>query len=106
MHDEREKLARQNKMTKSKFLNTLLRRCEGNDPDAIYCCGVIRNGTTSTGSQRHRRIENSNKAALACPLLYERLREDTTLSFCFSADLSKANSEEEILAEYIKRKRP
>ena len=81
----------------------MLRRCEGDNPDAIYCYGIFRNGLSPSGEQKHRRTENGNKAALACPLLWEKLREDDTISFCFTDDVTRLRSEAEILQQYLKK---
>lgn len=96
--------AKRNKFPTPQQRARMLRRCEGNNPDAIYCYGIFRNGVTPSGEQKYRRTENSNKAALACPQLYLKLREDRTLSFCFTDDPTRRRTEAEILQEYIKRK--
>lgn len=68
------------------------------DPEAIYCCGTKRNAVKN-GRQEYRTVFNSNKAQLLVPKLYELLKNETTLSFCFSSDHSKKLSDEEILAK-------
>lgn len=81
----------------------MISRCEGDDPNAIYCWNVIRNGLSQNGVQKHRRAQNSNKAALAVPWLYEKLRDDDTISFCFTADIQKRREEAEIFADFARR---
>ena len=59
------------------------RRVEGNNPNAIYCFAVRRNGTKEDGTPNERSIENSNKAEILRPNLYEKYYRDTNLSFFF-----------------------
>ena len=72
-------------------------RCEGNDPTAIYCYDVRRNGKTG-GSSNVRTIENSNKARTLRPFLYEKYKEDTNLSFFFSPNPEDSKSDGEIIS--------
>ena len=78
----------------------MARRCESNHPDAVYVFALMRNGKTVNGDQKHRTMENSNKAALLCPLLWEKLKDEPTISFQFSQDPTKEKSEEDILRQY------
>ena len=73
------------------------RRAEGNNPNAIYCFDVRRNGRRSDGTPNSRSIENSNKAEMLRPELYHRYRHDPNLSFFFSDNLNEERTDEEII---------
>ena len=73
------------------------RRAEGNNPNAIYCFDVRRNGRRSDGTPNSRSIENSNKAEMLRPELYHRYRHDTNLSFFFSDNPNEERTDEEII---------
>ena len=77
-------------------------RCEGNDPNAIYCYDVRRNGETN-GKKNIRTTENSNKAATLRPTLYQKYKEDKNLSFFFSSNPSKEERDDEIIQKFAKR---
>lgn len=78
-------------------------RCEGNDPNAIYCYDVRRNGSTD-GHKHKRSIENSNKAQTLRPFLFNKYKADDNLSFYFSPDENDDKTDEEIIALVAKRK--
>lgn len=73
------------------------RRAEGNNPNAIYCFDVRRNGWRSDGTPNSRSIENSNKAEMLRPELYHRYRHDPNLSFFFSDNPNEERTDEEII---------
>lgn len=73
------------------------RRAEGNNPNAIYCFDVRRNGRESDGTPNSRSIENSNKAEMLRPELYHRYRHDPNLSFFFSDNPNEERTDEEII---------
>ena len=73
------------------------RRAEGNNPNAIYCFDVRRNGRRSDGTPNSRSIENSNKAEMLRPELYHRYRHDPNLSFFFSDNPNEERIDEEII---------
>ena len=73
------------------------RRAEGNNPNAIYCFDVRRNGRRSDGTPNSRSIENSNKAEMLRPELYHRYRHATNLSFFFSDNPNEERTDEEII---------
>lgn len=77
-------------------------RCEGNDPDSIYCYDVRRNGEKD-GVSNVRTIENSNKARTLRPFLFGKYKEDTNLSFFFSPNPEDENSDEEIISRVASR---
>lgn len=80
-------------------------RLEGNDPRAIYCYEVRRNGTKADGSRKKRSIENSNKARVLRKWLYEKFGNDNSLSFCFSQDKDKEKTDKEIVLQFSQRER-
>lgn len=80
------------------------KRAEGNNPNAIYCFDVRRNGRREDGTPNTRSIENSNKAQTLRPRLYERLREDSNLSFFFSDNPGDERSDMEILNSFAGRR--
>ncbi len=73
------------------------RRAEGNNPNAIYCFDVRRNGRRPDGTPNSRSIENSNKAEMLRPELYQRYRHDPNLSFFFSDNRNEEKTDEEII---------
>ena len=73
------------------------RRAEGNNPNAIYCFDVRRNGRRSDGTPNSRSIENSNKAEMLRPELYHRYRHDPNLSFFCSDNPNEERTDEEII---------
>ncbi len=60
-----------------------LSRRDRDDPNAIYCFGVKRNGKRN-GIQTYRTSFNENKTKLLRPDLYNLLSDDRTISFCYS----------------------
>ena len=81
----------------------MISRCEGDDPNAIYCYDVRRNGLSPLGVQKHRRASNGTKAALAVPWLWDKLRADDTISFCFTANIDQQRTEAEIFEAFLER---
>jgi len=79
------------------------RRAEGNNPNAIYCFDVRRNGKKEDGTLNERSIENSNKADSLRPELYERYCADTNLSFFFSDDPKDKKTDKEIMENFASR---
>jgi len=79
------------------------RRAEGNNPNAIYCYDVRRNGKREDGAPNERSIENSNKAEILRPDLYKRYFSDTNLSFFFSDDPTEERTDSEIIEGFAKR---
>lgn len=73
------------------------------NPNARYCYNVRRSGKRSDGKYKERTIENSNKAELERPTLYERYKKDKTLSFYFSDNSEDERTDEEIIMFIAKR---
>lgn len=78
-------------------------RTEGNNPSAVYCFDIRRNGSRADGKTNVRSIENSNKAEVLRPALYARYRDDLNLSFFFSSDPTDEKTDEEILSQVAMR---
>lgn len=72
-------------------------RCEGNNPNAVYCYDVRRNGSSADGNPNKRSVANSNKAKSLRPTLYDRYKDDLNLSFFFSDEQSKEKTDEDII---------
>ncbi|WP_298987222.1 DUF6037 family protein [uncultured Campylobacter sp.] len=70
---------------------------EGNNPNAIYCFDVRRNGIDRNGNPNTRSIENSNKAYILRPNLYALYKDDTNLSFFFSDNIEDERQDREII---------
>ncbi len=78
-------------------------RAEGNNPKAVYCYDVRRNGKKADGTSKKRTIANSNKAEMLRPELYETFRKDTNLNFYFSTEKADCKSDPEIKRTFAKR---
>ncbi len=77
-------------------------RCEGNNPNAIYCYDVRRNGETD-GIKNTRSKENSNKAFTLRRSLYEKYKDDKNLSFFFSDEPTDEKTDEQIIKQVAAR---
>ncbi len=77
-------------------------RCEPNNPKAIYCYDIRRNGTTIHGNNK-RSEENSNKARTLRPKLYDKFKDDLNLSFYFSINSDDEKTDEEIIYKIANR---
>ncbi len=78
-----------------KIMVDYLSRCDSEDPNKIYCYSLKRNATGN-----YRTEYNTNKALLLRNELYQRFKEDNTISFCFSADARDEKSDEEIIENF------
>lgn len=72
-------------------------RINDHNGNGIFCYEIKRNGKYDNGMPHKRSIENSNKAKLLNPALYEIVKNDTNLSFCFSPNPQDKKSDEEII---------
>ena len=77
-------------------------RCEGNNPKAIYCYDVRRNGETNN-RKNSRSLENSNKAFTLRKNLYNKFKDDENLSFFFSDKPDDEKTDAEIISQFSKR---
>lgn len=78
-------------------------RAEGNDPLAIFCYDVRRNGKKTDGTNNRRSIENSNKARILRPELYAKYSVDENLSFFFSSQQADEKTDAEIMQQIAMR---
>lgn len=69
----------------------------------IYCFDVRRNGLKKDGTQIQIRPINEQKAALLRPELYKKLKNDLTISFYFSEDPARENSDDVIYLRWAQR---
>lgn len=91
-------------ITKSDVERRLIgRRAEGNNPNAIYCFDVRRNGKKEGGTPNERSVENSNKAQSLRPELYKRYCADTNLSFFLSDNPEDEKTDNEIIENFANR---
>lgn len=97
-----EKIIQRNNVLENQLM---VRRLEPNNPNAIYCYDVRRNGHRENGLLNVRSLENSNKAELLRPILYTHFRADTNLSFFFSEDPNDEMNDMEIIERFANRNR-
>ena len=81
----------------------IARRLEPDNPNAIYCYDVRRNGHDSMGNNNIRSTKNSQKAEMFCPKLYEKFKSDTNLSFFFSDNPDEEVDLEKMLRRFSER---
>ncbi|HEZ1373836.1 TPA: DUF6037 family protein [Neisseria meningitidis] len=78
-------------------------RLEPNSPNTIYCYDVRRNGKDKAGKPNRRSVENSEKAKILRPELYEKFKADSNYSFFFSDNPSDEKTDAEIIREVTNR---
>ena len=71
---------------------------DSEDPNRIYCMSVKRNADGKKRSEY-----NSNKTRILRSVLYEKFKDDETISFCFSSNSEDERSDKEILEGFAKR---
>lgn len=81
-----------------KAMVTSLSLSDSEDPNRIYCMSVKRN---ADGKKRSK--YNSNKTRILRNALYEKFKDDETISFCFSSNPEDERSDKEILEGFAKR---
>ncbi len=74
-----------------------LSRSDSEDPNKVYCFAVKRL------TEGKRTIFNDNKTRLLRPSLYNKFKDDTKISFCYSDDENKLKSDAEIISSFSKR---
>lgn len=67
------------------------------NPNKKYCYKVKRNPTKKNGEPGQRSSYNDNITRLRRPDLYEKLKTDKNLSFCYSPNQSDGKSDKEII---------
>lgn len=81
----------------------IARRLEPDNPNAIYCFDIRRNGHDENGNNNVRSVRNSQKAEMFCSDLYERFKSDTNLSFFFSDNPDEEVGLDEMLRRFSER---
>ncbi|MCL1052024.1 DUF6037 family protein [Shewanella abyssi] len=81
-----------------KAMNKSLSESDSEDPNKIYCYGVRRNSDNGT-----RSIFNDNKSRLLKPKLYEKFKDDNTVSFCYSPKSDREKSDAEIIRNFTNK---
>lgn len=89
-----EKIIEKNDKIQEKII---LRKISPTEPNHIYCYDIKSLGYKSNGEPKKRSSENSQKAQLLRPSLYNLYKNDKRKSFCFSNDPNKECTDEEIL---------
>lgn len=67
----------------------------------LYCYCVKRNGEQN-GNQSHRTPFNSQKTALLRPTIFEFYKADDTISFCYSHESSREQTDDQIKYNFAK----
>jgi hypothetical protein len=75
-----------------------LSKSDSEDPNKKYCYTVKRNA-----NKGERSPFNDNKTKLLRPELYLRFKDDSTISFCYSQNISDEKTDEEILLKFSMR---
>lgn len=79
-------------------MNKSLSESDSEDPNKIYCYCVRRNPDNG-----ERSIFNDNKSRLLRPKLYEKFKDDNTVSFCYSPNSEREKSDAEIIINFTNK---
>lgn len=79
-----------------------LSKSDSENPDRKYCYKVKRNPVKKNGEPGQRSPYNDNITRLRRPTLYEKLKTEKNLSFCYSLNQSDEKSDEEIIYNWTK----
>ncbi|GGG07027.1 hypothetical protein GCM10010912_59590 [Paenibacillus albidus] len=82
-----------------------LSKSDSENPNKVYCYRVRRNGYKSDGTLAQRSYYNDNKSRILRPFLYQKLKDEKNISFCFSEQENEQNTDETILANWVKSKK-
>jgi len=74
-----------------------LSKSDSEDPEKIYCFKVKRDPKRKDGSPGQRSPYNDNKTRILRPALYQKLKDDHNLSFCFSINPDDEKDDSTIL---------
>lgn len=80
-----------------------LSQSDSEDPNKIYCYKVKRNPLKSDGTRSLRSPFNSDKTKILRPDLYEKLKEEKHLSFCYSDNPTQEKTDQEIIYNWTKQ---
>lgn len=90
------KMLENNTLEEKRAMVRSLSKSDSEDPNKIYCFAIKRNP-----KGRKRSIFNSNKTRILRPKLYEKLKNDLSLSFCYSKNKWDEKSDEELYKTFI-----
>lgn len=77
-----------------------LSKSDSENPEKLYCYKVKRNPEKQDGTLGQRSPYNDNKTRLLRTTLYDRLRSDTNISFCYSMNTLDENNDETIIMNW------
>ncbi|WP_436864765.1 DUF6037 family protein [Bacillus fungorum] len=81
-----------------------LSQSDAEDPSKLYCYAVKRNSKKADGTLKQRSPFNDNKTRLLRPTLYQKLKKEKNLSFCFSIEQAEEKSDEDIIYNWTKNR--
>ncbi|EJD5807319.1 TPA: DUF6037 family protein [Listeria monocytogenes] len=99
-----KKVSKNKTHQEKKAMCFILDETDSKDPNRIYCYAVRRNPVGQDNKLGQRSVFNDNKTRLLRATLYEKLGEDTNLSFKYSLNPDDRKSDEEIIANWTKNK--
>lgn len=79
-----------------------LSKSDKEDPNALYCYMVKRNGKKADGRLAQRSMNNDNKTRLLRLNLYNKYKNDTNISFCYKDDPNMEKSDKEIMENFAR----
>lgn len=81
-----------------------LSRSDSEDPAKVYCIGTQLNPKKGDGIRGKRSSFNSQKTEILRPTLYNALKSEESLSFCYSADVNREVSDADIFERLATRR--
>ncbi|AIQ16601.1 hypothetical protein H70357_07900 [Paenibacillus sp. FSL H7-0357] len=82
-----------------------LSKSDSENPNKLYCYQVRRNGYKSDGTLAQRSFYNDNKTRILRRILYTKLKNEKNISFCYSENKNDENTDEIILANWVKKQK-
>lgn len=79
-------------------------KCDNENQYKIYCHNIRRNPSKNNGLPGKRSQYNDNKTRLLRPNLYEMLKNDESISFCYYEDQNMHRSDNEIIKNWTNNK--
>ena len=90
-----EKVSENVPQLQKRVMVSYLSKCDSEDSNKIYCIGVKRN------NKGIRSEYNSNKTRILRKDLFEYFKSDNRISFCYSIDEEKENSDSIIIKNFM-----
>jgi hypothetical protein len=81
-----------------------LSQSDSENPNKLYCYKVKRNPKRKDNSLGERSPFNDNKTRILRPELYEKLKAERNISFCYSEDPNDEKTNEEIMSNWNNNK--